>query len=150
MIEYHGVFHFDADRETLWNAISAIDRFPEWAPWLHDLERSGAWPEAGTTISFDVVSPLPYRMRLKVRLTEVSRHEFIEARVDRDLEGHGRLSAREAGSGTEVELRWNVTPRARVLQTLLKISGPFVRWTQDWAVRAAVAGVKRKLRDHPV
>ena len=147
MIEYRGVFHFEADRDTLWDAISAIDAFPRWAPWLHDLERQGPWPETGTVISFAVVSPLPHRMDLSVELTDVSPLNHIEARVGRDLEGHGRLSARELSDGTEVELTWSVMPRARILQTLLRLSGPFVRWTQEWAVRAAVAGVKRKLRD---
>ena len=149
MIEYRGVFQFEADRDTLWQAVSAIESFPHWAPWLHDLEREGDWPEAGTVITFDVVSPLPYRISLLVELTDVAQHEFIEARVDRDLSGHGRLAARPTDRGTEVELSWSLTPRARILQTLLRVSGPFVRWTQDWAVRAAVAGVKRKLRDHP-
>lgn len=147
MIEYRGVFHFHADRATLWEAVSAIDSFSQWAPWLRDLERVGDWPEPGTRITFDVVSPLPHRLHLEVQLTEVVRHGFIEARVHRDLEGHGRLAARESGGGTEVELSWQVTPRSRILQTLLRVSGPFVRWTQDWAVRAAVAGVKHKLRD---
>ena len=93
-----------------------------------------------------MVSPLPHRISIAVELTHVVRHEVIEARVHRDLQGSGRLAARDhAGGGTEVELTWSVEPSSRILQTLVRFSGPFVRWTQDWAVRAAVAGVKRKL-----
>lgn len=130
----------------MWAAVSSFESFPQWAPWLRDFERDGPWPEAGTTATFDVVSPLPHRLSLAVQLTHVSPHEVIEARVLGDLNGTGRLSARDhPRGGTEVELTWSVEPKARILQTLVRISGPFVRWTQDWAVRVAVAGVKRKL-----
>lgn len=149
MIEYRGVFRFDTDRATLWKAVSSIDSFPHWAPWLHDLEVDGPWPEAGTSVQFAVVSPLPIRLHISVELTEVRPLEVLKARVHQDIEGTGRMSARDVGRGTEVELTWEIAPRTRVFQTLFRFSGPFVRWTQDWAVRAAVAGVKRKLREAP-
>lgn len=145
MLHYEGRFQFTASRREMWDAVSSIESFEQWAPWLHNLELDGAWLEPGTTVSFDVVSPLPFRLHIAVELTDVEELEHIEADVREDIVGSGALRARDSGTGTEVELTWDVNPRSRALQTFLRLSAPFVRWTQDWAVRAAVAGVRRKL-----
>ncbi len=145
MLHYEGRFRFSATRREMWDAVASIESFDQWAPWLHNLEVDGPWLEPGTTVAFDVVSPLPFKLHIEVELTAIEELSFIEAVVREDIAGSGALRAFDDGRGTEVELTWDVTPRSRALQTFLLLSGPFVRWTQEWAVKAAVAGVRRKL-----
>ena len=145
MIRYRGSFSFDKTREEIWDALTSIDSFEDWAPWLRDVQVDGTWIEQHTRVSFNVVSPLPHRIEIEVEITDVTPCEYIEARVSKELDGSGRLVMRTVGDRTEVDLSWEVDVRGKAMRTLLFLSGPLVRWTQDWAVKAAVAGVERQL-----
>lgn len=145
MLEYRRSFLFDESTETIWNALTSIDSFAEWATWMRDLRVDGEGMIPGTILSFDVASPLPYRLKLDIEITRVIQADSIYADVRRDLRGRGSVHLRDAGANTQVELSWEVEPASRPLRTLLFVSGPLVRWSQDWAVRAALSGARRKL-----
>ena len=129
MIEYRGVFRFDADRETLWRAVSAIDSFPRWAPWLHDLERTGEWPEPGTIITFDVVSPLPYRLNLLVSaVTTFGTTGVIMSIVRGRIEGVATDLAAKAHTDTTTSLA-----NRRGFRTAIELSAAV---SADWSPRS--------------
>lgn len=111
---------------------------------MRDLQVAGDGFVPGTRFIFGVASRLPVRMDLEIEIVAVTEGEFVEARVSRDLVGEGRLRLRPEGRTTEVELSWEVDVASKPLRTLLFVSGPFVRWTQEWAVRAAIAGARRR------
>jgi hypothetical protein len=111
---------------------------------MRDLRVVGDGLSVGTRFTFQVASRLSFRMDLEIELTDVRDGELVEAAVRRDLVGEGRLLLQPAGSATDVELSWDVDPASKPLRTLVRWSGPFVRWTQEWAVRAAVDGARRR------
>ena len=113
---------------------------------MRNLRVHGEDVSPGTILTFDVVSPLRIRLTLEIEITATKERESIEAAVRRDLQGAGRVEMRDTTAGTEVLLAWNVEPVSKPLRTLLRFSGPLVRWSQDWAVRSAVAGARQRLQ----
>jgi hypothetical protein len=146
VFDYRGEFRFeDTDPDLLWDKLCQRDRYPEWWPWMRDLETTGEGIEPGAELDFVVVSPLPYRMRLNVRVVDSTRPQVVEAEVDGHLRGTGeiRMQDDEAGA-TDVEVSWSVEVIDRAMRVGARVARPLIKWGQDWAVRVAL----RNFRDH--
>lgn len=66
----------------------------------------------GERMTVVVRSPLAYRLRMRLELTEVDRGRAIAARSDGDLQGSGRVEIRaDGGVGTVVVFQWDVETR---------------------------------------
>lgn len=70
-------------------------------------------PAPGDEVTLVVRSPLGYRLRVELRLTEVSAPTVIAAESAGDLIGRGRLEVAPANGGAVLTWRWEVEPTRR-------------------------------------
>ena len=142
-----------------WHVVASPDRC--WAV-LEESLRTGVvhwWPavrfeqvtaDAGTalapgdTIRLVVRSPIGYRLRITLALTEVIAGRAIAATSAGDLAGRGRLDLVSAGTGSELTWSWQVEVRKRWMRAV----GPVVRPAFEAAHRAVMSRGERGLAVH--
>src|SRR4051812_16759618 len=111
---------------------------------MRDLEVAGDGLKPGTTYSFRVVSPLPYRMRLKVSVLGAGERS-VEASVDGDLVGTGTIELVDQDRGSVAELGWSVTITHPQMRLATRFARPLLRWGQTWAIQSALKGFLRQV-----
>jgi uncharacterized protein YndB with AHSA1/START domain len=88
-------WEFPVTPAELWTILLQTDEYRGWWTWLRSFDavpvRTGS--EAHCTIG----PPLPYVLRLRIRLDEVVPETAIAATVSGDLAGHARLTITPAG-----------------------------------------------------
>jgi hypothetical protein len=127
---------FDVGGEVLWSAITAVDDFSRWWPWLRRFD--GARLAPGERWDCMIQPPLPYALRFELEITEVVPSDLVTAQVSGDLTGSARLEVRDlsgpGGARSEVRLRSDLTPANRVLRTFAMVAKPMVRFGHDWVL----------------
>jgi hypothetical protein len=146
VFDYRGEFRFDdVDADLLWDKLTRRESYPEWWPWMHDLAIRGTGLEPGAEFDFVVFAPIPYRMRLTVRITESVRPTRVEAEVHGHLRGNGTVRFRDESDGTSAEVSWSVEVVDRAMRVGARVARPLIKWGQDWAIRVALRNFKRHL-----
>ena len=147
-------FHFertwelDVTPEHFWATISRTDEYRRWWPWLRrfegdDLLDGAMWVAV-------IQSPLPYVLRVQVVFDEVVPEERLEARVTGDLEGRARLVLAPSGTGSSVEVSWDMKPRSRAMQIAARVARPLVRWSHEWVLARGLEQFRRRaLAENP-
>ena len=149
MIAYEGAFDFALAPDALWEALSEPHRFPAWwGWWLHDFAVEGGGLVDGAVWRGVVAPPVPYRMRVAVRLERCDRPRRIDAVVSGDLRGPAQLvlAPLEDGGGTRAEVTWRIEMMQRPMRLAARVAHPLLRWGHDRVVEATVAGFRRHLR----
>ena len=85
----------------VWTAITEIDRYQQWWPWLRRFD-AGGFAE-GERWRCTVKPQLPYRVHFDIVLESVVEHESAVARLEGDLTGSARLEL--CGDAQRSELR---------------------------------------------
>ena len=112
---------------------------------MRDIEVTGAWPEEGSTLTFNVAAPIPYRLRLTVTVEDEDPPRSVHARVEGSLAGEGSLELEPASEGTAARAEWDVEVTSRALRPMIGIVRPVLVKAQHWAVRVALRGFRRHL-----
>jgi uncharacterized protein YndB with AHSA1/START domain len=146
VIDYRRSFHFAVTPEQLWEAISEPRRFEAWWAWLGQLRVEGDGLSDGTVLTGTVSPPVPYRMRVTVRLERCERPAHIDATVDGDLRGTARLHLEPTSGGTSAEVAWRIEMMQRPMRLAARLAGPLLRWGHDRVVEMTVHGFRRHLR----
>lgn len=123
---------FEIDRASLWSALSGVDAYPQWWPWLRDFRATAL--RDGDVWSCVICPPLPYRLRLDVRLDEVVPEAFVAASVDGDIVGTATVELRDRDRGCEVRLVSDLAPANPLLRTVARSARPLVRYGHDWVL----------------
>lgn len=135
-------FHFDVAPAVFWSAISAVDRYQSWWPWLR---RFDAEPlSAGARWACEVQPPLPYRVRFDVDLVEVHEPEWIRVEIRGDIVGSAGLEVADAGSGCDVHLRSSLSPRNPFLGLIGGLAPRLVRFGHDWVMETGARQFTRE------
>ena len=145
VIDYRGVFSFPVPPDELWVAIERVDRFEGWWSWLSEFRIEGDGLQTGSVLRGVVAPPLPYRMRLRVELTDCERPTRIEADVHGDLEGQARVLLEPEDDGTRVQVTWTIEMMQRPMRLAARVAHPLLRWGHDRVVEATVNGFRRHL-----
>ena len=145
IFQYKGEFDFDATPEKLWTALGRTDHYERWWKWMREVKVEGPVPATGSSVEFDVVAPIPRRMRLKIDVVSALRPESIEAAVSGDLAGTATLRFLPSGNGSTAEVTWSVEVVQRTIRAAAVAMRPVLLWGQDWAVRVALRGFRRHL-----
>lgn len=147
MIEYHGAFDFPLAPEPFWDALAQPQRFEAWwGWWLRDFGLRGDGLVDGAVLHGIVAPPVPYRMRVEVRLDRCERPRRIDAVVGGDLRGPASLELHPIPDGTRAEVDWQVEMMQRPMRVASRVAHPLLRWGHDRVVEATVAGFRRHLR----
>jgi hypothetical protein len=91
-----------------------------------------------------VIPPVPYRLRLDVRLQRCDRLRLVEATIDGDLCGRAALRLEAAGDGTRADVAWSLGMHSAPLRVAAHVAYPLMRWGHDRVVEMTVAGFRRR------
>jgi hypothetical protein len=125
-------FRFDVDRASLWAAITRIERYRQWWPWLHEFEGS-AFRE-GARWRCVVKPPLPYTLHFDVILIEVDDHNVVRARVEGDITGWAQLTAVDQNFGCEVRIISELSPATGSIRWIARVARPVATFGHNWVL----------------
>ena len=145
MITHHGRYEFGRPPAEVWRAIEEVDQFESLWSWLEEFSVDGGSLASGSVLHGVVAPPLPYRMRIRVELTECEPCRRIDALVHGDLEGDAQLEIRDSETGSSVDVHWTVEMMQRPMRMASRFAHPLLQWGHDAVVALTVAGFRRHL-----
>ena len=80
-VEYQASFWFPVTPPQMWATIELFDLFESWWAWLADFRADDGGLVPGNVLHGTVIPPVPYRLRLDVRLQRCDRPRLIEAMI---------------------------------------------------------------------
>ena len=125
-------FRFDVERASVWAAITSIERYRQWWPWLHEFD--GTAFSEGVRWRCEVKPPLPYTVHFDVILIEVVEHNIVRARIEGDITGWSQLTAIDHDSGCEVRLISELSPASETLRLVARVARPVAAFGHDWVL----------------
>jgi len=145
IIEHRRAYEFGTTPQKLWDTIQEVDAFPAWWSWLEEFHLEGDTLQVGSVLNGVVVTPLPYRMRIRVEIVHCEPPSRIDALIHGDLEGTGRLEMWPSEVGTRAEIQWTVEMMQRPMRLASRAAHPLLQWGHDRVVEITVAGFRRRL-----
>lgn len=142
---HRGVERFSLPPNELWIELTDAHRFERWWSWLRDLRLEPDRVETGTTMTFSIVSPLPYQMHCVVDFVEVVDHQRIRTVVAGDLRGWADLEIEPRDGGSEIVLEWELEPTQTPMRLLVRAARPLIMRTKDWAIDIALNAFRRNV-----
>ncbi len=143
-VEYQGSFWFPVPPPQMWAIIERFDLYESWWAWLADFRADDRGLVPGNVLHGTVIPPVPYRLRLDVRLQRCDRPQLIEAVIGGDLRGRAALRLEAAGGGARAEVEWSLQMHSAPLRAAAHVASPLMRWGHDRVVDMAVAGFRRR------
>lgn len=128
-------FEFDHDRSTVWYALTQVERYPIWWPWL---ECDGAALAEGECWTCRVDPPLPYGLDFDLHVTQVIAERKVLAELTGDLVGTARLTldgGDDHGQGPcTLRLESTLAATAGPARLVARFAGPIARFGHDWVL----------------
>src|SRR3954463_15219531 len=141
-------FHFartwelDVPPDRFWATISRTDEYRTWWPWLREFDADGF--REGARWRAVIQSPLPYVLRVQLELEEVVECERLAARASGDIEGRATLDLAPAGTGSAIDIEWDMRPRSRAMQMGAVLARPLLRWSHEWVLARGLDQFRRR------
>ena len=133
---------FAAPRPFVWDSLTKVELFDGWWEWMRDVRLEGRALTEGSTISFTVDPPIPYRMEVAVEVLDAVEGSSLEGRVRGDLDGVASLTLSDDGDTTQATVGWDVEVTSPVIRPVLRIARPILIRAQGWAVHVALRGFR--------
>ena len=150
--EYHSHWVLRAPIETVWVALTEVETWPQWWPYVRQVRtlRRGDASGLGALRRIDWASRLPYGFTLDVECTEVRRLQLLRGRARGDLEGEGvwTLAALDANS-TAVRYTWRLALNRPWMKLVAPMMAPLFRWNHEGVMRGGESGLARHLSGGP-
>ena len=127
----------------LWNVLSRTQDYRTWFSWLRSIDASDGRAQ-GATARCVIGPPVPYLLRVTIRVVALVPGRTIATEVDGDLRGPARLEIEEAEAGSRARLVWALTVSRPVLQVAARLARPLMQRGHDWCVDTGVAQFRRK------
>ena len=100
--------------DEVWSALTDVGAYGSFWPWLEHIQ-GDRWAPGGL-LAATIRAPAGYRVRYRVRFTEVQRPRRIVAAIDGDLGGRATIELHPEGTGTTVRFRSSLHPRRALLR----------------------------------
>jgi hypothetical protein len=132
----------DAPREPVWDAIYAIERWPQWWRGVRAVERveGGDGNGVGSLYRHEWRSVIPYPVRFETRITRIERPHLIEAEADGELAGTGRWRF-FGGRETAVTYEWDVCTTPAWMNLVAPMARPVFRWNHNVVMHQGGVGL---------
>jgi uncharacterized protein YndB with AHSA1/START domain len=137
----------DAPIERVWDAIYAIERWPEWWQGVERVDElfHGEGDGEGTVYRHVWRSKIPYAVTFTVTVTHVEKPHLIEARAEGGLEGTGTFRLFEAPLWTAVTYDWAVGTTKQWMNAVAPLAGPAFAWNHHAVMKDGGKGLARLL-----
>ena len=132
-------FSFPVEPAALWTALTSVDRYQSWWPWLRRFD--GTSFTEGARWRCAVRAPLGYPVRFEVVLSDVVAGRSATATVSGDIAGPARLEVRPAdGGGSRLRLQSTLASKRWLLRAIARLAPPVARFGHD---RLLATGVRQ-------
>jgi uncharacterized protein YndB with AHSA1/START domain len=147
--EYVSHWHLDVPPPLVWRALTEVERWPAWWPYVRRVQtlRPGSEDDGlGSVRRIAWGSRLPYGFTLDVECTQAQRHRLLRGAARGDLEGEGTWEL-EPGRGhtTHVRYTWRLTLNTRWMRLVAPLMAPVFRWNHERVMAAGARGLARHL-----
>ena len=122
----------DAPRDEVWDAIYAVEHWPEWWRGVRRVEKLEPGDDDGVGALYrqEWRSVIPYPVRFEARITRIDLPHLIEAEADGELAGTGRWRF-FGGRETAVTYEWNVRTTRAWMNLVAPVARPIFRWNHN-------------------
>ena len=125
-------YRFTVSRHDLWDALTQVDRYRVWWPWLRSFDGQAF---ASREQWRCVVKPqLPYTLEFVIVLEQVKEAESARARLTGDIDGWAELTVDDDGSGSKLRLYSDLTARNGLGRWVGTLAPPLARRGHDWVI----------------
>lgn len=137
----------DAPIGPVWDAIYAIDRWPEWWRGVERVDElfHGEGDGEGTIYRHVWRSKIPYAVTFTVTVTHVVKPHLIEASAEGGLAGTGTFRLFEAPNGTAVTYDWAVRTTKGWMNAVAPLARPVFAWNHHAVMKNGGVGLARLL-----
>ena len=125
-------YRFTASRHELWSALTQVDRYRTWWPWLRSFDGQGFAP--GEQWRCVVKPQLPYTLEFVIALDLVKEAESARARLTGDIDGWAELTVDDDGSGSKLRLNSDLTARNGLARWVGTLAPPLATRGHDWVI----------------
>ena len=119
-----------------------VQHYRTWWPWLHEFDARAL--SAGEVWRCRIQPPLPYQVRVSLRLDQVVERHRVSATVTGDVTGTAAIELSRTARGTTVHLVSSLAPRHPALRALSVVGGPMIRAGHDWVLDAGARDFDRR------
>ena len=123
-------YRFTASRLDVWEALTQVDRYRGWWPWLRSFD--GVSFTAGEQWRCVVKPQLPYTLEFSIALDDVQDGASAHAALSGDVQGWAELTLADDGAGSEIRLRSDLTARSGPARWVDALAPPIARRGHDW------------------
>ena len=137
----------DAPRDSVWDAIYEIERWPDWWRGVRSVEKleQGDADGLGALYGQEWRSVIPYPVRFRTRITRIEPPYLLEADAEGELAGTGRWRFFD-GRETAVTYEWNVRTTQPWMNLVAPVARPIFRWNHNAVMHNGGEGLAGLLR----
>lgn len=146
------VFRFDerwdipeASPAEVWDVLARGELLPQWWRGVYlEAEKldPGAEPRVGARVRARARGFLPYRLNFIIEAVELVPGKLVAVKTTGDFDGRWRAALSPQGSGTRVDLVWEVTVERPILRRLAPLLRPAFAWNHRWTTPRGEAGLR--------
>jgi hypothetical protein len=133
--------------ERVWDAIYAIERWPDWWDGVEQVTElfHGDGDGEGTVYRHVWRSKIPYAVTFEVTVARVAKPHLIEANATGGLEGSGTFRLFGAPLGTAVTYEWAVRTTKAWMNAVAPVARPVFAWNHHAVMKNGGPGLARLL-----
>jgi hypothetical protein len=125
-------YRFDVSRHELWNALTQVDRYRTWWPWLRSFD--GHAFAAGERWRCVVKPQFPYTLDFVIALDAVREAESARAHLTGDIDGWAELTVDDDGPGSQLRLHSELNARSGVARWMGTLAPSLATRGHDWVI----------------
>ncbi|OBQ74968.1 SRPBCC family protein [Mesorhizobium erdmanii] len=149
------VFRFDESWQIpegrprqVWDVIADAELLPLWWGDVYKevvpLDRKGK-ASVGSRARARARGALPYELNFIIEAAELDPGRLVVVKTFGDFDGLWRAELSPSGTGTHVQLTWQVTVERPILKFLAPLLRPAFAWNHRWTTPRGEAGLRRYL-----
>ncbi len=120
---------FDADVAEVWTAMSKVEAYQGWWPWLAEFDADAL--ATGEIWKCKIVAPLRYTVAFTLKFDVVVPETHVEASLRGDITGGAWIDLEERGDACDVWIRSQLAPSSPFLKMLSTVLYPIAKAGHD-------------------
>ena len=132
MIRSDRTYEFPAEPDVIWARLDQVQDYQKWWPWLRRFEAQEL--KTGETWDCLIKPPVPWSIRMVIRITEAVPARLITAQVTGDVTGEGQLEVQPHEDGSQLRIRTRLAPASALLKAAAYLAAPLSRFGHDWVL----------------
>ena len=132
MIRSDRTYEFPAEPDVIWARLDQVQDYQKWWPWLRRFEARQL--KTGETWDCLIKPPVPWSIRMVIRITEAVPARLITAQVSGDVTGEGQLEVQPHEGGSQLRICTRLAPASALLKAAAYLAAPLSRFGHDWVL----------------